>query len=241
MPDGFPRLGIELDDPGERVVQAVDAVGEEQDVAVGQHRAVVLVAPGGVLMRPLHLAGLAVDHHDGVQAPEAQHHAAVVKGKTGVGVGELVPAAGVAELPPVQVQVAPRVPFPDGVARGRDFPHVVAVGDTFVLAAGVAALDARLDIRRHRFPADVDGVAVGASAEVVVLCRVGVLPDHFPVPGVFPQKAALAAPERRPRVLHPAGPEQVACREEIRVVPRTQRKRPLVEHLATHADEVCLA
>ena len=199
----------------------------------------MLVAPGHVLSGPARLAGLPVDHHDGAEASEAEHHAPVLQRETGVGVGELVPAAAVAELPPVQVQVAPGMPFPHRFARGRDLPHVVAVGDPVALAAGLTAPDPGGHVGRDRLPADVDGVAVGPPAEVVVLGRVAVLPHHLAVPCVFPQQPPLAAAQGRPLV-HPTGPQQVAVGQQVGVVSRAQGKAPLVQHLAPQPDEVRL-
>src|SRR5262245_51609411 len=73
LPHRLTCAGIKLDHPRERILARVVPIGEEGQVSVGEHRAVMLHTPGVVALLPARLARGAIDDHDGGEPPETEH------------------------------------------------------------------------------------------------------------------------------------------------------------------------
>ena len=89
-PNGFPGLRVQFDGAGKGIFATVNPVGEQQDIAVFEHLAIVLMPPRIVPVFPFELFGFPVDDRDHVQTTEADHDVAVRYRETRIRMRELV-------------------------------------------------------------------------------------------------------------------------------------------------------
>ena len=212
----------------------------------------MLVAPAFVAMVPAEPAGRAIDDGHGVDPPETQHHVAVFHRKTGIGMGEFIAVAGRAERVFLYLFLM-EMPLPDHLAVRRNFVQIVAIDIAVMLGAFPAADHAPRCVRRHDFPADMQIVAVGQLARIVMLLAVDVFVQQRAVPVIFADRAAGAAAQHRADaafearmgfsgkegiIVHMRCRQQPPAGQHIDQIARLIGQVPFMNDLARHIDQI---
>ena len=182
-----------------------------------QGRAVVWHAPAIVAVFPFNLARLTINKRDRIEAAKADQDVAVGHWRDRVGMGELVTMLARADRVSLDVHVTARVPFPDNLLIGRDLVNAVAVHAAIsMVRIGKAAGHTLRDFGRHNLPREKNCIAVGQTAEVVMLADMPVFPHHVAIPIVFAQQPAATPHLLRP-FGKPARPKQIAILQKVAI------------------------
>jgi hypothetical protein len=104
----------------------------------------------------------------------------------------------------LNVQVVLRMLLPDRVAARIDLAHVIAIHHPLVLGAGLPALHARGGLRAHRLPAEVEGVAGLAAAEIMMLIVIAVFQRTLPCQSYSRSNPPLPVWSEQPSAVRPA-------------------------------------
>ena len=152
LPDDRARAWVHLDDARERgrVIAAVRAVVEDEDVPSGQRPRIVLLREGWAAELPDDLPRGSLDHHDRRDVPEAHDEVAVCRFRHRVAMSPLGATVLWSDRMGRRIEMLPASPLPDDVAAGGHLQQVIGVHRPVGFGARPAALDAADDVAWQR-------------------------------------------------------------------------------------------
>src|SRR4051812_18762899 len=188
FPHRLARSRVKLNDARKWIGGNVAAVCKQGDISVRQQFAVVLHPPAIVAVLPLHAASLPIDDAYHIEPAKADQDIAVGKRRDRVGMRELIAALARTERIVRDIHVAGGMPFPHYASvRAVDFINEIAIHAAIrVRSAGKTTGYASFNLGRDDLPAKKYCVAVRQATKVMMLADVAMLPDHIPIPGIFP-------------------------------------------------------
>ena len=128
------------------------------------------------------------------------------------------------------------MPLPNRVSGRVYFADKIAPNLAAMIASGQSPLNPAGSFVRQALPSDIDQIAVGQPAEVMVLVVIDIFPNHVAIP-IQLHDPATARRHAFRASLASACRQEIAVRHKVGVIARRRRQIPFVDDITVHINQ----